>query len=212
MYNPPILKDGTKIYKIRSAYKRRIVAISLIMTIGVDLPIVGISIIDKSPVDNMYVWFLAIFVTVFSSWVVYQAFLFRLVLTNRGGTLYGLNKVVEFDWQDAAAIGYTYRKEDNKAELSLYLTQSNTKKGLHVASKYYFPIQVKNNAIPLDALYHQKSFWSLNIKPKPPTQDEYSIHLRYFLHTPMGQDIIKYAPHVLGDVLHKYVPDNDLDY
>lgn len=211
MYASPIIKDGTKIYKLPIFFKRRIVIILCLAVVFSYFLIIGIGINAKSSSEIMLACAVSIMFTVFCLEFVYLAFSFQFKLTREGGTLMGLGKIVGFEWKDADTLMYVYSDKYKKAQLSLHLMRSNVQIGFRFASKNYFPIQFTDDVIPLDALYHQKSFWSLNPNREPPTQEEYSIHLRYFLQTDMGQDIIRYAPHVLSDVLHKYLPDNDLN-
>lgn len=210
MYNPPIVKNGVKVYRINSSLRQRSGFILIFTIIVTYFGIIGMNLNAKSPFESMLGYILFGSLTIIVLFYTIQSMIFRLQLNEDGGTVYLLGKSLDFVWKDAVTLQYIYWPQDNKAILSLCLIHSHVKKRFPFSSQFHFPVHVKDDLVPLDGLYHQKSFWSLNPTYEAPTPKECSIHLRHFLHTPMGQDILQYAPHVLGEVLHKYLPDNDL--
>ncbi|MBA3871905.1 MAG: hypothetical protein H0X30_22390 [Anaerolineae bacterium] len=213
MYDPPIIKNGIKIYRLSYIFRRRSIQVFVFAFIVGCVSVYALSLNDQSSLDNAL--FFAVFgvFVLYLLWIVYQSFIFRLELTERGGTIYGLGKTVQFDWPAVDKVDYVNWLDENLNlnELCIWLNESTETTGFWLPSKYFFPCIFNKNRIPVSTLYHRKSFWSLSVAPERPEYGEYQSHLYRFLNTEMGHDMSRYIPHALSEVITKYLPDNNMN-
>src|SRR4051794_35014283 len=106
IYDPPIIKNGVKIYRLRYAYKKRNIITFVCVIIFSYLMILGMSLNAKSPADNIFAWVICGSLILYTLWIVYQSIVFRLELTEQGGILYGLGKTIGFEWQAVHKLDY----------------------------------------------------------------------------------------------------------
>lgn len=212
MYDPPIVKNGVKIYRMHHAYRKRGIITFLCIIVACYLMILGMSLNAKSPTDNIFAWVLSGVLIIFVLWFVYRSFIFRLELTERGGTIHDIGTSIQFDWSDVKKLDYVDWVDENLNlnELCLKLTKSTAKRAIELPTIFFLPFPFNENLIPVSILHHRKSFWDPSTKAKLPTKSEYQNHMQHFLDTDIGQDIIRYAPQTLTDVVGKYLPGNDL--
>jgi hypothetical protein len=212
MYDPPIIKNGVKTYRLNHLFRRRSIRVFFFSLVFGGISVYALSLNDQSALDNALFSLIFGIFSLYLLWIVYQSFIFRFELTETGGTLYGLGKTIRFNWQAVRKLDYENWLDEhlNLNELCLFVTESTQTIGFWLPSKFFFSFIFNENRIPVSAIYHRKSFWSLNIEPELPLYEEYQSHLYHFLHTEMGQDIIRYAPQALSEVMGKYLPDHDL--
>jgi len=212
MYDPPIIKNGVKIYRMHSSFRRRNTVTLLVGVIISALMVFGVSLNAKSDRDTIFAYVIFAALILFCLWFTYRSFIFRLELTERGGTIHDIGTAIQFEWSDVKKLDYVDWVDENLNlnELCLKLTKSTAKRAIELPTIFFLPFPFNENLIPVSALHHRKSFWDLSTKAKLPTKSEYQNHLQHFLHTEMGQDITRYAPQALSEVMGKYLPDHDL--
>jgi len=208
IYNSSKRRGNAAIYRLRASFRRRFVIIYFIVIFIYPFALWGYSINSKSNVEAILVYSFMFAAIVWLSWYTYQiVFAFRLEIDSSGGILYAFGKAISFEWHNAMQIDYTYSEGDIKYQLMLYIVPTIVKQGISLP--YKFPIQFSAWNIPLDTVQKYAPFVR-GIYRDLPEDNDLSIHLRYFLRTSLGQDLIQYAPHLFGNVLSKYLPDNDL--
>ncbi len=214
MYSKPRGRGNIHVYRLRWGYRRLILRLDTFFIILIPFMMYGYSLNSKEGfvIDAaVYIGSLALIAALF--WFTLQVgFIFRLETNPDKGTLYGFGKTIVFGWQDIQKLDYVLLTGDNKYQLCLFLHRSDVKHSfIFPFPRGWFAIHFSERIIPVNSLYKYQSFFSLNIKRELPNFNDRSIHLRYFVKTQLGQDLMRYAPHIFEAYLHKYLPDNDLE-
>ncbi len=138
-------------------------------------------------------------------WYVYQInFGVRLTLSEEMGEYRGMGYRIQFKWVDVDEVNYIplprSQPGSTQYQLCLYLDKPHkVYRGIHMPNLSF---AVYPNRIPLDMLYPQGS---LNIKPV--SEQEAIIFYNHFMETPLGQDLLRYAPHAFRFHLHRYLDE-----
>jgi hypothetical protein len=212
MYSNPRNRGNKHIYRLRWGYRLRILFLNGLFLMLLPFAIYGFSLNSKGDFITdaaIYIGLLALLGVLL--WFTLQiAFVFRLETTPEYGKFYGLGKTINFDWEDVIRLDYAQWPNDIKYQLSLELRRSVVTRRFEFPFPAWFAIHYTDTLIPIDTLYGYQHFLSINIMRRLPTLDEQSIHLRHFIRSPLGQDLVRYAPNIFGTALSKYLPDDDL--
>jgi hypothetical protein len=173
--------------------------------------LLGYGLNSKSVAGDVFIYGLFSVLFLWFSWFTFHAmFRFRLEIDQNGGRFCGFGNLISFRWEDAHAIDYIYQPW-NYYHLCLYVTPNKIHHGIRWLHAFFI-FKFFDTLILLDTVRKYEPFVTRGMGDTLPSYDELSLHLRYFLRTQLGNDLIRYAPHLFGNVLSKYLPDDDFDF
>jgi hypothetical protein len=203
MYGKPAIKPTCKIYRLRRS-RARILAVAFnLFLAGFCLVVAYIywlnfRITGRFP--EIYIIGLIGFPTVWSVWLTIQTyFRVRLAIAPDISEFRGMGYNVQFKWEDVEEVAYVPSQYAHY-QLTLFLSKPY-KVSRGIGSPYHTMI-VSPYMIPLDILYSSQRWQAAR-----PSAKEAQIFYDYFMTTPLGQDILRYAPHAYSSRLHRYLVD-----
>lgn len=225
IYAKPSKRGDVKIYRLRASYRRRIIFMDLFFLLFIPFAAWGFSINSKSILADILIYSFILLGVVWLSWFTFQViFVFRLELDSGGGVFHAFHRSSTFKWEDAKSIDYHLFGRIPRVNLMLTITPSVVKyrSGIRLITTvstamkrnfnlpYLFAVPYSEGFIPLDTVQKYEPFVVRGLTGELPSSSELNLHFRYFLKTPLGQDLLHYAPHLFADVMNKYLPDDDI--
>lgn len=225
IYEKPSKHGDIKIYRLRASYRRRIIFMDLFFLLFIPFAAWGFSINSKSILVDILLYSFLILGMIWLSWFTFQViFIFRLELDSEGGVFHAFHCSSSFKWEDAESIDYYLFDRIPRLNLMLSVSPSvvSYKAGIRLVRTvssftkwnfklpYLFAFPYAENFIPLDTVQKYEPFTTRGLSGAIPNSSELNLHFRYFLKTPLGRDLLQYAPHLFADVMNKYFPDDDI--
>ncbi len=204
-------RGNVHVYRLQPSYRWRLVFIYIFALIVLCFLLLGYNLNRKSITDAILIYVSILSLFGWFSWFTYQVlFGFRLEIDEYGGQLCGFGSLIGFSWHSVHAVDYVYQPL-HYYQMMLFVTPHRVRHGFRWLHSFFI-FKFFDSVILLDTVRKYQPFLTRGLGDTPPSHDELSLHLRYFLRTPLGQDLIAYAPHLFGDVLSKYLPDDDFDF
>jgi hypothetical protein len=209
MYGKPIKRGEINIYRLPKDYIFKVILTSAFGIIAMLLMIWGIwendSVLDLE--------FISMFIGVIGLCLfllcipIYAIYGIGLTISPDGGLFQCRGYLIEFKWDDVKRIDYilsnpTKRKPSYQLSLMLNGKQQVKKEKLQLWFVYHWiPILFRFDTVPVGVVFRHDI---IGLDQRPPSRDEMLGFLEYFVKTPIGEDLLRYIPHIFRIPKHRY--------
>jgi hypothetical protein len=136
-----------------------------------------------------------------------------LTISPNGGVFRCKGYRIEFKWDDVKRIDYLLNNPSKRKpsyQLSLILNGKQQVKREKVQLWFVYnliPILFRFDTVPVGVVFRHDI---IGLDQRPPSRDEMLGFLEYFVKTPIGEDLLRYIPHIFRIPKHRYfdIPDS----